>query len=303
MDDLFSAALRAELDAIVARYQALARAHHEALAGALRDRAEAATRQAEVLTVERDALRARDADARGRLAQLSARIEALEADAERGLGRLEADLARARQGFDEELARERERLGAEGERERERAARAEERAEALARELAQARQEGERLARDVERARAAVGALEAAFAAERAFVEAALAVRDAPLFAALAAALGRPLEPAPAAYAALKECRPDAVLASALNERGRALAHAPLSAAERVALTRLAEAAGSELIDPVPGARFSAQTMEKAGTEPDPAEEGNVTRCALPGLRLRGTDGALVFPRVVVATG
>ncbi|MCU0686313.1 MAG: hypothetical protein MUF34_29385, partial [Polyangiaceae bacterium] len=58
-----------------------------------------------------------------------------------------------------------------------------------------------------------------------------------------------------------------------------------------------------ELIDPAPGTRFSTQTMEKAGTLADPAEEGNVTRCALPGLRLRGTDGALVFPRVVVATG
>ncbi len=265
--DPFAAALRAELDAVVARYEAMARAHHEALAGATRERAEAAQRQAESLAVERDALRARDADARSRLSQLSARVEALEADATRDRARFEAELGR----------------------ERERAARAEERAEALARELAVARQAGE--------------ALEGAFAAERAFVEAALTVRDAPLFGALGLGLGRPLESTPAAFAALKERRPDAVLAFALKERGRLLAQTPLGAAERVALTRLAEAADGELIDPAPGTRFSSQAMEKAGTVSDPAEEGNVARCALPGLRLRGTDGALVFPRVVVATG
>ncbi|HEU4539077.1 MAG TPA: hypothetical protein VFS00_33380 [Polyangiaceae bacterium] len=296
----FTAALRAELDAVIARYEALARAHHEALAGVLRERAEGALRQAEALAVERDALRARDVDARAKLGRLSARVEEAEAEAARERARFEAELARARHTFDEDLqrererlgaerARERERLGAELARERERAARAEERAEALARELLGARQAGE--------------ALEGAFAPERAFVEAALVVRDAPLFAALVAALGRPLEPSPAAYAALKERRPDAVLTFALKERGRMLAQAPLAAAERVALTRLAEAAESELIDPAPGTRFSSQTMEKAGTLVDPAEEGNVTRCALPGLRLRGTEGALVFPRVVVATG
>jgi hypothetical protein len=298
--DPFTAALRAELDAVIARYEALARTHHEALAGVLRERAEGALRQAEALGVERDALRARDADARSRLGRLSARVEEVESEMTRERTRFEAELARARQTFDDDLARERERLGAEFARERERlgaelarererAARSDERAESLARELAGARQVGE--------------ALEGAFAAERAFVEAALVVRDSPLFASLVAALGRPIDGSPATYAALKERRPDAVLAFALKERGRLLAQSPLAAAERVALTRLAEAADGELIDPAPGTRFSTQTMEKAGTLADPAEEGNVTRCALPGLRLRGTDGALVFPRVVVATG
>ncbi|HEU4410050.1 MAG TPA: hypothetical protein VFS43_32650 [Polyangiaceae bacterium] len=289
MSDPFTAALRAELDAVVARYEALARAHHEALAGVLRERAEGAQRLAEALSVERDALRARDADARAKLGRLSSRIEELETEMTRERERFNGELARARRTFDEDLARERARLTAELARERERAERADERAEALERELRGARQAGEALA--------------GAFSAERAFVEAALAVREAPLFAALGAALGRPLEPGPATYAAIKERHPDSVLAVALNERARQLGQSPLAAAERVALTRLAEAAGAELIDPAPGTRFSSQTMEKSGTMADPAEEGNVTRCALPGLRLRGTEGALVFPRVVVATG
>jgi hypothetical protein len=43
--------------------------------------------------------------------------------------------------------------------------------------------------------------------------------------------------------------------------------------------------------------------MDKAMVQADPAEEGNVLECLMPGLRLAGTDGALVFPRVLVATG
>jgi hypothetical protein len=43
--------------------------------------------------------------------------------------------------------------------------------------------------------------------------------------------------------------------------------------------------------------------MDKAATASDPAEEGNVLECLLPGLRRVGTDGSLVFPRVRVATG
>jgi hypothetical protein len=298
--DPFTAAFRAELDAVVARYEALVRAHGEATSGVLRERAEAAQRLAEAAGAERDALRAREADARAQLVQLGARVDELEREAAQARKQFELELAaarraaeegllRARRAFDEELNRERDRAAEAVAREREALKRAEERAEALARELAGARQAGE--------------ALEGAFAAERAFVEAALTVRDAPLFAALGVALGRPLERGPAAYAALKERRPDAVLAYALNERAHKLAQSPLAAAERVALTRLAEAAGGELIDPVPGTRFSSQTMEKAGTVADPAEEGNVTRCALPGLRLRGSEGALVFPRVIVAAG
>lgn len=287
--DPFTAALRAELDAVVARYEAMTRAHHEALAGVLRERAEGAQRLAEALSVERDALRARDGDARTKLGRLSSRIEELENDAAKERERFNTELARARRTFDEDLARERVKLSADLARERERAERAEARVEALERELRGAKQAGE--------------ALEGAFVAERAFVDAALTIREAPLFGSLGVALGRPLEPSPPTYAALKERRPDAVLAFALNERARLLPQSPLAAAERVALTRLAEAAGGELIDPTPGTRFSSQTMDKAGTTSDPAEEGNVTRCALPGLRLRGTEGALVFPRVVVATG
>jgi hypothetical protein len=78
---------------------------------------------------------------------------------------------------------------------------------------------------------------------------------------------------------------------------------APLLERERTALTALATIAGCEEIDPPVGTRFSATSMEKSGTLSDPAEEGNVLSCALPGLRRAGTEGALVFPRVVVATG
>src|SRR5687768_12285498 len=98
----FTAALRAELDAVIARYEALARAHHEALAGVLRERAEGALRQAEALAVERDALRARDVDARSKLGRLSARIEEVETEMARERARFEAELARARHTFDED---------------------------------------------------------------------------------------------------------------------------------------------------------------------------------------------------------
>jgi hypothetical protein len=77
----------------------------------------------------------------------------------------------------------------------------------------------------------------------------------------------------------------------------------PLSALERLALEHLAEAAACELIVPKLGARFSSTEMDQLDTRPDPAEEGNVLECMMPGLRLAGSDGALVFPKVRVAVG
>ena len=80
-------------------------------------------------------------------------------------------------------------------------------------------------------------------------------------------------------------------------------AQAPLLEREKSALPGMAAAAGCELIAPATGTKFSPQSMEKASTVSEPAEEGNVVECAMPGLRRSGTEGALVFPRVVVATG
>jgi hypothetical protein len=231
----FATALRAEIEALVARYEALCRAHAQALEAA-----------------------------RGRHDEQARRDkEALEREAERWMREAESAAARA--------------------------AALEERVADLEARLARAEGDARALGR--------------AFAQESAFVAAAATAEPTSLGEALRGAFGGALEAAPAAYASLKERRPDAVLASAIKERGRSAAHSPLSATEAAALEALARAAGCELIAPAPGVRFSSSSMDKALSVPDPAEEGNVLECLVPGLRLAGSDGALVFPRVKVAAG
>lgn len=252
MSESFAGALRAELDAVVGRYEALVRAL-----------AELGGREAESLRAE--------------IARLSSENE-----------RLRGELAEAR---------------AEGER---RAAESTDRArqvEELRRELAEAQEKAGELGRAAAAAQAATMAYEEQFAAERRFVEASRDLGGSLLGEALSTVVGRPIEGNSGTFAALKARGLEATLAAAFKERGRSAGQAPLLERERVALPLLAAAAGCELVAPPDGTRFTAASMERAGTVSDPAEEGNVVSTAMPGLRRAGTEGALVFPRVIVATG
>ncbi len=186
-------------------------------------------------------------------------------------------------------------------------------AEVLRRELDALRAERDGLLRELAEARAKIGELEAQataasalaeqFTAEKRFVEAGAGAAGTMLGDALRSALGREIEPSPACYAALKAKGLEAVLIGAFKERGRSVAGAPLLERERSPLLSLATAAGCELFTPEAGTKFVAASMDKAASVSDPAEEGNVVECLLPGLRRAGTEGALVFPRVRVATG
>jgi len=171
--------------------------------------------------------------------------------------------------------------------------------DALARELAEARTK----IRELEAQAASASELAEQFTAEKRFVEACAGAVGTMLGDALRSALGREIERSPAAYAALKAKGLEAVLIGAFKERGRSVGGAPLLEREKSPLSALAVAAGCELVTPEAGVRFVAASMDKAASVSDPAEEGNVVECLLPGLRRSGTEGALVFPRVRVATG
>lgn len=252
MSETFSAALRAELDAVVGRYEALVRA----LAA----------------VSERDA-----EDKRAEIARLASEVERLRADS----GAQSVEIARLTS-----LAEDRAR-----------------RIDELERDIANERRKAGALARTAQEAQAVSLAYEEQFSAERRFVDACGEIAGSLLIETIVAILGRPLDGTSATFAALKGRGLEPTLAAVFKERGRSTGHAPLLERERAALPALAAAAGCELIVPADGTRFSAGSMEKGGTLSDPAEEGNVVSCAMPGLRRTGTDGALVFPRVVVATG
>jgi hypothetical protein len=247
-DETFAAALRAEIDAVVGRYEALVRALG-ALGGREVEALRAANDRAAALAAENQRLRAEAADRKAEVAALTARVTELS--------------------------------GA----------------------LDEARTRAERLAGEAHAALEATLSYEEQFAPEKRFLEAARDLGGSLLGEALVAAVGRPLEAGSAAYAALKSRGLEASLVAAVRDRGRSVASAPLLPRERAALVGLAAAASCDLIAPAAGTRFSAGAMEKASTVSEPAEEGNVLECAIPGLRRAGTEGALVFPRVVVATG
>lgn len=243
--ETFAGALRAEIEAVVARWDALAAAREEALAAA------------------------RD----GKVAALEAEIERLRAEAaERRADEETADALRARVGE-------------------------------LVREITDARAKIRELEDQARAALETTHELEVQFSAERRFVTACRGLGGSLLGEALKAAVGREIESSSATYGALKARGLEVVVTQAMKERGRSAVSAPLLERERGALPEIAAAAGCELIVPPAGTRFSALAMEKASTVSDPAEEGNVIECLVPGVRRSGTDGALVFPRVVVASG
>jgi hypothetical protein len=177
------------------------------------------------------------------------------------------------------------------------------RVEEMGRDLEATRTRADRLEGEAHAALEATLSYEEQFAPEKRFVEACRDLGGSLLGEALTAAVGRVIEPGSATYAALKARGLEAALVAAVRDRGKSVATAPLLPRERAALEALAAAARCDLITPATGTRFSAATMEKASAVSAPAEEGNVLECAIPGLRRAGTEGALVFPRVVVAAG
>lgn len=270
----FVSALRAELEAVVARYEALARAHEQTLS-AVRER------DADALRGQIAALRSEVERARAREADLSAEVSALRGQ----VSSLERDLASAK----DEAAREREA--------------AKTALEKATKAIEEERKRGRELEAEARAAAEAAEELQGTFAEERKFVEACRGLEGSLLMTALEGALGRALDKTAATSAALKSRGLDNVLAQAIRERGRQAAQAPLLERERSAIGALAAAAGCSLMIPDAGVRFLPGSMDKAASVSDPAEEGNVVECLVPGLRLAGTDGSLVVPRVVVATG
>jgi hypothetical protein len=245
----FAAALRAEIDAVVARYEALARAHEETLSAFRARETEALGQELALARVERDRLRVETGEQKAEIATLRAEVRALSRDLE---------VAGSRASELEGAARE---------------------------------------------AGEAARALSEQFAAEDRFVTACSGLEGSLLGEALKSALGREIVPNPATYAALKGRGLEVILTLTFKERGRSIVQAPLLERERAALPGIAAAAGCELLIPAPGTRFAAGAMDKAGSVSQPAEEGNVVECLMPGGRRTGTEGALVLPRVVVATG
>jgi predicted RNase H-like nuclease (RuvC/YqgF family) len=263
----FPQALRAELDAVILRYEALVRLQHEALAAAHE-------RDAGAMRAERDRLQ-------DRVLEFTQRVNKLETTLEQR---------------DERIAT----LQMKVEEETRRANDASMRAD---RAMAEAHEQIARLHAKLDLTAEESRVFADVFASEIAFVKACEGEKDSSLIDAIREAAGCDLEATPSAYGALKQARLDVVLTRAVRERGKTAIELPLSQGERTALTALAQAAGCELIEPPLGARFDAEMMDKVATALDPSEEGNVLACSMPGLRLAGTEGALVFPKVKVAAG
>jgi hypothetical protein len=245
----FAAALRAEIDAVVVRYEALARAHEETLSAFRTREMDGLGKELAEARVERDRLRVEATEQRSEIATLRAEVQTLSRELEAAVSRASALEGAAREAG--ETAR----------------------------------------------------ALSEQFASEDRFVTACSGLEGSLLGEALKSALGRDLAPNPATYAALKGRGLEIILTLTFKERGRSIVQAPLLERERTALPGIAAAAGCELVIPAPGTRFAAAAMDKASSVSQPAEEGNVVECLMPGGRRSGTEGALVLPRVVVATG
>ena len=259
-DDPFTTALRAELDAVVARYEALVRAHQRVMSASSARDSQAWQTKLQIAEAERDRLAARTKELEGEVAALRDKVDNERKKAAEAASRAAGSLAEARLQLGEMSAK----------------------LDAVADESR---------------------VFDEAFAGEIAFVNACEPIEHAELFAAIERVTELHLEAAPAIYGALKNLRLDVVLTRTLKERGRDVLELPLTALERLALEQLAQAAACELIVPELGTRFSSLEMEQADTRPDPAEEGNVLECLIPGLRFAGSDGALVFPKVRVAVG
>src|SRR6185312_9919499 len=76
----FAAALRAEIDAVVARYEALARAHEETLSAVRARETDALAKELAEARVDRDRLRAEAGEQKAEIATLRAELQTLTAD-------------------------------------------------------------------------------------------------------------------------------------------------------------------------------------------------------------------------------
>lgn len=262
-------AMRVELDAVVTRFEAQLKQHVAVTSGARRDELAA-------LDAKLTAALARVAEGDARAAELSKRL------AER-----EAEVAKMRALHDEAAA---EIASLHGELD-------------VANEVLDAR--GDEITKLQARLRemgAKVDSLDAQFTAERAFVAALTAAAGTLLFDVAQLALGQSVEATPACFGAIKARKADALLAAVVRERGRTVTRHALTVVERESLARAAEAAGCALIDVAAGARFTSAAMEKVATRSEPADEDHVLECLMPGVRLADSQGAVVHPKVVVAT-
>jgi hypothetical protein len=255
-------AMRAELDAVVTRFEAQLKQHVAHTAGARRGELDALEEQ---------------------VSALAARVQ--QGDAERRA--LQSELERARAESAERAAAH-EALVATHER--------------VSADLARAEAEVARLTASLRDVGARARSLDEQFVAERAYVEALTRAGGTLLFDVAQLTLGQSLESTPACFGALKARKLDVALAAVVRERGRTVTRHPLTAVEQECLGAAAAAAGCELITVPAGQRFTSATMEKAGTRPEPAEEDHVLECVMPGVRLAGGQGAAVHPRVLVAT-
>lgn len=270
----FVVAMRAELEAIVSRYEALVGAHQEALDAIAKQQALALQARLDVAERER-------AELVSRLHQRDADVARLESRATE----FERSIAQARASIEQERASAREVSSA----------------------AITSAEQSERQVRELEARLAEVAGLakmlDEVFGAERQFVTSALRSKGHPLFDAVVAALGADVQATPETFGQLKAKRPDVVLTHVIQSRGSRVAQMPLSDDERASLQGMSEAAGCELIVPDAGTRYTSSSMDKTATLREPSEEGNVLDCMMPGLRLAGTAGAFVFPKVKVAVG
>ena len=274
VDVSFTQALRAELDAVIARYDAMVQSQRAALASSHEHQLQSLQSEVASLIRQRDQLEGRVNEAVQNLAKAEAKVE--QRDAEIAL-------------LHEKVEKERRRTNEASSR--------------AAESLAEARLKIGELSNELDLVAEESRVFEEVFAGEVAFVEACLPIANTPLSEAVREAAGIDIELAPSVYGNLKRERLDVLLTRAVRERGRSTVDRPLSVEERIALQHMADAAGCELILPVLGVRYDADEMDKVTTASDPSEEGNVLACLMPGLRLAETEGALVFPKVKVAVG
>lgn len=270
----FTTALRAEIEALVGRYEAMVTLREESVLASMQAHASALGEQLRSVQQQLEQATQREHDAHQQLQAAQSELASSRARCEQLHQALESERTR--------LAQQSLQAGEE---------------------LAAVQQRVRQLEAELERVADLARVLDEVFAGEQAFVRASQELGNSPLLAALEQALGAPITPTPDTYGKLKGARLDVVLTRAFKDRAHSLLDSPLTADERRALGPLAAAAGCELIEVPEGQRFGASSMDRIATSPDPAEEGNVLQCLMPGLRLCGSDGALVFPKVRVAVG
>lgn len=303
--DPFTSALRAEIEALVTRYEALSHAHQEALSVAREQDVSKLRQDLGTLLADRERTRSQLDVSRERIGQLERELSEIREQFAMAAGRIETlqiEIHNTKKERDQ-IQRQLDEALLESTKVEATLRDSQQETTSLRQQLDEAHRKITQIEASLRNTQQEADSLSEAFSSERAFISACQRLEGTMLYDALQQAFQSSLTHSPSTYATIKARRPDAILTAAFKERGRLIAAAPLSPTERAPLAELAEASGCELIEPERGSRFSSQQMDKALTQPDPAEEGNILECLMPGLRLTGTEGALLFPRVLVATG